>query len=342
MTQARPDTPVRVPKGTTTFSAEEHMASGGALSESRVTRAQSVLLLVTSVVTYLLIVMGSVVCMTGSGLGCPDWPMCYGQIIPPVDMGAIIETTHRFLAALTSPLIVAAAVVGWRKHRSIWWLSRPPAIAVALVLAVVVFGAFAVLTGLPPLVAAVDVGCALTVLALVLTTCVVARARFNRPAMPDRLTFSTPFAVLTLSALAAVFLVLIGGPLAADVGSIARCLGWPLYGPVAGAAEVGGAYPPVRRALGALAAVLIVAVVVQAWRLHRGDAVIVRGATALAIALLVEATVGTLMPAHGFTMLYGVLYGTAAAGIWAMLVVIAVLAATTPDPSQPQRRGSGR
>jgi hypothetical protein len=48
------------------------------------------------------------------------------------------------------------------------------------------------------------------------------------------------------------------------------------------------------------------------------------------------------MPAHGFTMLYGVLYGTAAAGIWAMLVVLAVLAATTPDPSQPQRRGSGR
>src|SRR5512139_1178297 len=173
------------------------MTGGGALSESRVTRAQSVLLLVTSVVTYLLIVMGSVVCMTGSGLGCPDWPMCYGQIIPPVDMGAIIETTHRFLAALTSPLIVAAAVVGWRKHRSIWWLSRPPAIAVALVLAVVVFGAFAVLTGLPPIIAAIDVGCALMVLALVLTTSVVARARRTHPGMPDRLAFRTPFAVLT-------------------------------------------------------------------------------------------------------------------------------------------------
>jgi heme A synthase len=313
------------------------MTGSGALSESRVTPAQSVLLLVTSVVTYLLIVMGSVVCMTGSGLGCPDWPMCYGKIIPPVDMGAIIETTHRFLAALTSPLIVAAAVVGWRKHRSIRWLSRPPAIAVALVLAVVVFGAFAVLTGLPPVIAAVDVGCALMVLALVLTTSVVARARRTHPGMPDRLVFRTPFAVLTLSAAATVFLVLIGGPLAADVGSLARCLGWPLYGPVAGAAEVGGAYPPVRRALGGLAALLIVAVVVQAWRLHREDAAIRRGATALAIALLVEAAVGALMPVHGFTMLYGVLYGAAAAGVWALLVVLAVLAAMAPDKAITQR-----
>ena len=312
------------------------MTRDGALSEGRVTPAQSALLLLTSVVTYLLIVMGSVVCTTGSGLGCPDWPMCYGKIIPPVNMGAIIETTHRFLAALTSPLIVAAAVVGWRKHRSIWWLSRPPAIAVALVLAVVVFGAFAVLTGLPPLIAAVDVGCALMVLALVLTTWVVARARRDDPSVPDRLGIRTPFVVLTLSAAAAVFLVLISGPLAADVGSLARCLGWPLYGPVTGAAEVGGAYPPVRRALGVLAAVLIVAVVAQVWRLRRGDAATVRGATALAIAFLVEAAVGTLMPAHGFTMLYGVLYGAAAVGVWAMLVVLAVLAAIVPESSRAQ------
>ncbi len=313
------------------------MTSAGATRESDVTRAQSVLLVVTAIVTYLLIVMGSVVCMTGSGMGCPDWPMCYGKIIPPVNMGAIIETTHRFLAALTSPLIIAAAVVGWRTHRAIRWLSRPPLIAVALVLAVVVFGAFAVLTGLPPIIAAIDVGCALMVLALVLTMWVVARARRAQPALPDRLTFRTPFAMLTLSALAAVFVVLTSGPLAAHVGSLARCLGWPLYGAVAGAAETNGAVPPVRRALGAIAAALIVAVVVQAWRLHREDAAICRGARAVAVAFLVEAAVGTLMPAHGFTMLYGVLYAAAAAGVWALLVVLAVLAAMVPDRPTAQR-----
>jgi heme A synthase len=301
------------------------------MTDAVVTRRHYALLSTASVITYLLIVMGGVVCMTGSGLGCPDWPMCYGGLIPPVDMGAIIETTHRFLAALTAPLIVLTAVMGWRRHHSIRWLSRPPAVAVALVLAVAVFGAFAVLTGLPPIVAAIDVGCAFTVLALVLTTWVVARARRDDPALPDRLAFRTPFARLTLSALTAVFLVLVSGPLVAGVGSLARCVGWPLYGALSGAAEIGGALPPVRRALGAAAGLLIVAVVVEAWRRHRGQTAIYRAATTLAIAFLVEITVGALMPARGFTMLYGVLYVAAAAAVWAVLVVLAVLAATVPD-----------
>lgn len=300
------------------------------MSETVVTRGHAVLLSIASVMTYLLIVMGGVVCVTGSGLGCPDWPMCYGHIIPPVDMGAIIESTHRFLAALTSPLIVAAAILGWRKHRSIWWLSRPPTLAVGLVLAVVVFGAFAVLTGLPPIVAAIDVGSALMVLALVLTARGVALARRDDPTLPDRVTFRGSFAALTLVALAAVFLVLVSGVLVADAGSIARCVGWPLYGAVAGAAEVGGAAGPIRRVLGVTAALLIVAVVIQAWRLHRDRAAIRRGATVLAIAFLMEVAVGVLMLAHGFTMLYGVLYVAAAAGVWALLVVLAVLAAALP------------
>jgi len=90
----------------------------------------------------------------------------------------------------------------------------------------------------------------------------------------------------------------------------------------------------VRRALGAAAALLIVAVVVQAWRLHRGHTAIFRGATTLAIAFLVETAAGALMLARGFTMLYGVIYVAAGAAVWALLVVLAVLAATGPDTSR--------
>jgi len=127
--------------------------------------------------------------------------------------------------------------------------------------------------------------------------------------------------------------VLVSGTLVADVGSIARCVGWPLYGAVAGAAEVGGILPPVRRALGLIAAVLIVAVAIQAWRLYRRNAAILCGAAALAIAFLVEAMIGARMAANGFTLLYGVGYVAAASGVWALLVVLSVLAATTPDTS---------
>ena len=81
-----------------------------------ITRQHRYLLLTAAVMTYLLITTGGIVCVTESGLGCPDWPGCYGRILPPKRMDAIIEYTHRLVAALTSPVIIAAAIVGWRSR----------------------------------------------------------------------------------------------------------------------------------------------------------------------------------------------------------------------------------
>jgi cytochrome c oxidase assembly protein subunit 15 len=310
------------------------MTTDAAMGGTVVRRGFYALLSAASAMTYLLIVMGGIVCVTGSGQGCPDWPRCYGQIIPPANVGAIIETTHRFFAVLTSPLILAAAIVGVRRYRAITWLSRPPAIAMGLVLAVVVFGAFAVLTGLPPAIAAVDVGSALMVLALVLAAWAVAGARRHDPGLPDRLSFRDPFARLALGALVATFLVLVSGVLVADVGSIARCLGWPLYGLVAEAAEVSGALAPARRVLGGVAAVLIAALVIHAWRTRRGHAAILGAATGAGLLVLAEATVGLVMHALGFNMLLGGMYVAAAVGIWGLLVVTTILAALPSGQKQ--------
>src|SRR2546421_12832026 len=68
--------------------------------------------------TYLLIVLGAIVRITGSGLGCGEhWPLCNGRLLPPLDVPTLIEYGHRLAAAAVSVLVAALAAYSW-------WLRR--------------------------------------------------------------------------------------------------------------------------------------------------------------------------------------------------------------------------
>ena len=71
----------------------------------------------TCLATYVLIVIGGVVRITDSGLGCPDWPLCHGKVIPPAEKTVLIEFSHRTAATIVGFLIVAMGALIWRQHR---------------------------------------------------------------------------------------------------------------------------------------------------------------------------------------------------------------------------------
>ncbi len=111
----------------------------------------------TIMAVYLLILVGGIVRSTGSGMGCPDWPKCFGQYIPPTDISELpedyktifavqgreiadfnavhtwIEYVNRLLGVLIGLFILVTAVLSvsfWKKDKIITLLSVLALIAV--------------------------------------------------------------------------------------------------------------------------------------------------------------------------------------------------------------------
>jgi heme A synthase len=94
-------------------------------------------------------VLGALVRAHGAGLACPDWPLCFGQLVPEMDMRVAFEYTHRVVAGAVSLGLAGLAFAAWRRGL-IPVVRAPLAIAVGLLAVQVVLGGLTVLLRLAP------------------------------------------------------------------------------------------------------------------------------------------------------------------------------------------------
>jgi len=293
-------------------------------------KAFRLLTVAAALVTYALVVLGGVVRVSGSGLGCPDWPLCHGRLLPPLNLHAIIEYSHRTTASLASALIVltaAVALLAWRKRRDI---VIPAMVALGLLVAQVVLGAITVRLELPPMIVLAHLATAMALLAAVCVTAVAASV--------PRLTTPTDRASVPLAraAAAGTYLLILSGSLVVGSGASSSCAAWPLCG--GGFSLSFEGYPAIQLLHRGLAAAIGVLIIVSLFALlnrHRVQRA-VRATVALTLAALAfQVAVGAaVVRLHLPAALRG-LHLALASAVWAGTVVLAVLADRLPAGGAP-------
>jgi Uncharacterized protein required for cytochrome oxidase assembly len=187
------------------------------------------LTIATTASTVLLITAGGLVRATGSGLGCPGWPTCFGRWIPPLETHAIIEYSHRLLATITVILICLQAVVAWRQYRRVRQILVPSLAAVGLVFAQAALGGVVVKGELEATLVTLHFATAMTLLAVLVNITANSFCYVKLPTKGPSIAGSDPrFARLTLWTAGAAFaLLIVGAYVRAEAAGLAF-RDWPL------------------------------------------------------------------------------------------------------------------
>lgn len=289
--------------------------------------------------TFLLLILGSLVHATASSLACPDWPLCYGQVFPEMTGGVLVEHSHRLLASLVGLGTIGLLIYGWRRPevRRLAW------VALAVVLVQGGLGGLTVIFGLPTMASTAHLATAMVFFALLIAIALRARA------VPPVQCGTSPRWALVAGI--AVYVQMLVGALVRHTEAGLACGTDPVLCDAAAGASAGAAHLQMtHRGLGVIVALVVIALGARLWR-ERGA---LRGLGAgMIVAVLAQVAIGVLsvtsslgptwVSAHtgGAAALFGIVFAS-----WLVLraasrargAAAMPAAAGAADASRPQPR----
>jgi len=287
------------------------------------------LVYLTLALSFLVVVWGGVVRVSGSGLGCPDWPLCHGQFLPGLDTSTRIEWFHRFLGVaggLGLAALVVLTIAGHRAHRRALTLTIAAGVLYVLQ---AVLGGIVVLLELPHTWVTAHLANAEILLAVL--TVLAVEVRFPALATRGR---SAPWTALLLAAAVGTFVLMLTGAYVRGADASTACTTWPLCDdgafPIFGAPAVHMAH----RWVAAVVGVVLLTACWQAWR-HRREAPGLGALAVLtAVAFAAQVAVGAANPLSGFSPWALGAHPALASLVWCLTVALTVVAWHPTLPSR--------
>jgi protoheme IX farnesyltransferase len=283
-----------------------------------VTRFQK-LAAATVVTAILLVTIGVIVRATGSGLGCPDWPLCHGQLIPALDDAkAWLEWIHRTVAVIIGFEVIGLAAVALLDHRDRRVLVGATIAAVGLVGFQAWLGKETVRLGNSGESVTAHLAAAMTLVGLLVW--ILARSLY-----PARLAGggSQRFTLVAAFGAGSVFALLLFGSHVTATSQWYVFPDWPLMnGAIFPALTDANSAQVLHRWIAVVVGLIVGAVFIAAWRTRPRTRPIVRLAAVAAVLFPIQAVVGGFQILTGLSGWTQTLHLALGAVIWALLVAL--------------------
>ena len=271
------------------------------------------------------VTLGGVVRVTDSGLGCPDWPLCHGEVIPPFDTATLIEYSHRLSGSVLGLLVIATTTIAWmrfRANRLVWYMSVS---ALVLVIVAGILGGVTVLTELAWQYRLLHLAIAEILIACLVVAAIAGWNPYSSTPTAANSEQADSLKPLIIASIVGAFVLILSGSYMVGEGYGTSCATWPLCrGSIL---PEGWAYivHMGHRYIAAIVGMIIVWTAWRAWTSAPANSPLRTASVLLASAFVVQIVVGAFVIWSRFGADLKATHLSLATLVWVVLVILSAL-----------------